>query len=125
MTFLLRRFADLLHAGGLPFLVVLVTGAASVVLALCCLFRERRTLSKAAAVLAGATAIFAVAGGALNWYSVRTMERELQTGAIFARIPPGAKATLLMANPWLPVIGGALAVGLWLGLSLIAKRRAS
>jgi hypothetical protein len=114
---------DLLQAGGLPLAVVLVLGAISVALAAGNLFRSRRGLSRAAAVFACITALCAVAGSALNWYAIKTSQRELQTDTPFAgKMSHGAMATVLLPDPSLPIIYGALLFGLWLYLSSMGKK---
>jgi hypothetical protein len=125
MTFVLRRFFDVLHAGGLPLLVVLALGVVAVLLAIVCLFRRSRALSAVAAVIAGATALSAIAGSALNWYALRSIERELMTDSPFAgRFPRGALVSVGLPDPSLPISYGAVIIGLWLLLRLAARRRA-
>jgi hypothetical protein len=124
MSFVLRRAMDLLHAGGPSLLLIFPLGAISIALAVGNLFRRSRALSRAAVVVASVTLLFAVAGSALNWYAGQRIERELAGDAPFAgRIPDGAKATVLLIDPWSPILCGALCIGLCLCLLRIADRR--
>jgi hypothetical protein len=109
MNTILRRLMDLLHAGGLPLVVVLLFGAISLALA--------AVRSRAAYAMVGATAACAVAAAILNGYAARVL-RETEPPSL----GPGAMVSLLLPDPWSPLLSGVAMVALCLVLLRIRRR---